>query len=145
MRILLLGSGGREHALAWAISASPLCDELISAPGNPGMAALGRCVPVDIMDNDAVVALAKAEKIDFVVVGPDNPLANGAVDALNAAGFKAFGPTKAAAQLEASKGFTKDLCAEYGIPTGRYRYYDGMLYLLAMLHCSGEFQIWSPK
>ena len=121
MRILLLGSGGREHALAWKIAASPLCAALISAPGNPGMAALGRCVPVDVMDNQAVVALAKAERIDFVVVGPDNPLANGVVDALEAAGIKAFGPSGAAAQLEASKGFTKDLCAEYGIPTGRYR------------------------
>jgi phosphoribosylamine--glycine ligase len=121
MRILLLGSGGREHALAWKISASPLCDELICAPGNPGMAAHGRCVSLDIMDNAAVVALARDERIDFVVVGPDNPLANGVVDALDAAGIKAFGPTKAAAQLEASKGFTKDLCAEAGIPTARYR------------------------
>jgi phosphoribosylamine--glycine ligase len=121
MRILLLGSGGREHALAWKISASPLCDELICAPGNPGMATLARCLPLDIMDNAAVVALAHDERIDFVVVGPDNPLANGVVDALDAAGIKAFGPTKAAAQLEASKGFTKDLCAEAGIPTARYR------------------------
>ena len=121
MRILLLGSGGREHALAWKIAASPLCEALICAPGNPGMAALGRCVPVDVMDNAAVVALARAERIDFVVVGPDNPLANGVVDALEEAGIAAFGPSKAAAQLEASKGFTKDLCAEYGIPTGRYR------------------------
>jgi phosphoribosylamine--glycine ligase len=121
MRILLLGSGGREHALAWKIAASPLCEALICAPGNPGMAALGRCVPVDVMDNAAVVALARAERIDFVVVGPDNPLANGVVDALEAAGIAAFGPSKAAAQLEASKGFTKDLCAEFGIPTGRYR------------------------
>ena len=87
MRILLLGSGGREHALAWAISASPLCDALICAPGNAGIAAVADCRPLDIMDNDAVVALAKAERIDFVVVGPDNPLANGVVDALNAAGF----------------------------------------------------------
>ncbi|MCC6919060.1 MAG: phosphoribosylamine--glycine ligase [Alphaproteobacteria bacterium] len=121
MRILLLGSGGREHALAWKIAASPLCDELICAPGNPGMADLARCVAVDILDNAAVVALARAEKIDFVVVGPDNPLANGVVDALAAAGIKAFGPTKAAAQLESSKGFTKDLCAAAGIPTARYR------------------------
>lgn len=121
MRILLLGSGGREHALAWAISASPLCDALICAPGNAGIAKVADCRPLDIMDNAAVVALAKAEAIDFVVVGPDNPLANGVVDALNAAGIKAFGPTQAAAQLEASKGFTKDLCAEFNIPTARYR------------------------
>jgi phosphoribosylamine--glycine ligase len=121
MRILLLGSGGREHALAWAIAASPLCDDLICAPGNPGMATLGRCVPVDILDNEAVVALARDEAIDFVVVGPDNPLANGVVDALSEAGIKAFGPTQAAAQLEASKGFTKDLCIGAGIPTAAYR------------------------
>ena len=94
MRILLLGSGGREHALAWAISASPLCDVLICAPGNPGMASVATCRPLDIMDNAAVVALAKAERIDFVVVGPDNPLANGVVDALTAAGIKAFGPPR---------------------------------------------------
>jgi phosphoribosylamine--glycine ligase len=121
MRILLLGSGGREHALAWAISASPLCDALICAPGNAGIAAVADCRPLDIMDNAAIVALAKSERIDFVVVGPDSPLANGAVDALNAAGVKAFGPNAAAAQLEASKGFTKDLCAEFNIPTARYR------------------------
>ena len=121
MRILLLGSGGREHALAWAISASPLCDELICAPGNAGIAAVAACRPLDIMDNDAVVAMARAERIDFAVVGPDNPLANGVVDALGAAGIKAFGPTRAAAQLESSKGFTKDLCAAHGIPTARYR------------------------
>ena len=121
MRILLLGSGGREHALAWAISASPLCDALTCAPGNAGIAQVADCRALDIMDNAAVVALAKAEQIDFVVVGPDNPLANGVVDALNAAGIKAFGPTQAAAQLEASKGFTKDLCAEFNIPTARYR------------------------
>ena len=121
MRILLLGSGGREHALAWAISASPLCDALICAPGNAGIASVADCRALDIMDNDAVVALARSERIDFVVVGPDNPLANGVVDALSAAGIKAFGPTQAAAKLEASKGFTKDLCAEFGIPTARYR------------------------
>ncbi len=121
MRILLLGSGGREHALAWKIAQSPLCDELISAPGNPGMAHHGTCVPCDIQNNDAVVALALGLKPDFVVVGPDNPLANGVVDALEGAGFKCFGPSKAAAQLEASKGFTKDLCAEANIPTARYR------------------------
>lgn len=124
MRILLLGSGGREHALAWKIAQSPLCETLICAPGNAGIAGVARCVGVDVMDNAAVVALAKAERIDFVVVGPDNPLANGVVDALNAAGIKAFGPSQAAAQLEASKGFTKDLCREAGIPTARYRRFD---------------------
>ncbi len=121
MRILLLGSGGREHALAWKIAQSPLCDALICAPGNAGIAEVAELKPVDLMDNEAVIALARAERIDFVIVGPDNPLANGVVDALEAAGFKAFGPSQAAAQLEASKGFTKDLCAEANIPTARYR------------------------
>ena len=99
MRILLIGSGGREHALAWAISASPLCDELICVPGNAGMRKIARCIDTNIMDNEGVVSLCDHLNIDFVVVGPDNPLANGIVDALNAAGIKAFGPTQAAARI----------------------------------------------
>ncbi len=120
MRVLLLGGGGREHALAWAIAKSPLVTKLVCAPGNAGIAAIAETRPVDVKDNAAVVALAKEAAADFVVVGPDDPLANGVVDALEAAGFLAFGPTKAAARLEWSKGFTKDLCREQGIPTARY-------------------------
>jgi phosphoribosylamine---glycine ligase len=120
MKILLLGSGGREHALAWKIAGSPLCDRLWCAPGNAGIAHEAECVPLDIADHDAVVAFCKANAVDFVVVGPDNPLVAGIVDDIEAAGFKTFGPTKAAARLEGSKGFTKDLCRAHGIPTAAY-------------------------
>jgi phosphoribosylamine---glycine ligase len=120
MNILLIGSGGREHALAWALAASPLTTQLVCAPGNGGMSAIARCMPVDAADVAAVVALARAEKSDFVVIGPEGPLVAGLADALAAAGIKHFGPSKAAAQLEGSKGFTKDLCREFGIPTGTY-------------------------
>jgi phosphoribosylamine--glycine ligase len=120
MKILLLGGGGREHALAWKIAASPLTTKLWCAPGNAGIAQEAECVPVDLTDHAAVVALCKRLAVDFVVVGPDNPLVAGIVDDLEAAGFRTFGPTKAAARLEGSKGFTKDLCRKYGIPTAAY-------------------------
>src|ERR1700744_5170794 len=121
MRVLVVGSGGREHALDWAIAASPLCDALFCAPGNPGIAQEATCVPIAATDIDGILAFAQKENIDFVVVGPEAPLVAGLVDRLEAAGIAAFGPTAAAAALEGSKGFTKDLCAKYGIPTGRYR------------------------
>src|SRR5205085_8097737 len=120
MNILLLGSGGREHALAWKVAASPLIDRLICAPGNAGIAQEAECVALDIADHKAVIALCRAQKIDFVVVGPEAPLVAGIVDDLEAAGFKTFGPSKAAAQLEGSKGFTKDLCKAHNIPTAAY-------------------------
>jgi phosphoribosylamine--glycine ligase len=120
MRILVVGSGGREHALCWSIAASPLCTKLFCAPGNAGIAAEAECVPVAAMDIAGIVALAKREKIDFAVIGPEDPLAAGIVDALAAAGIKTFGPDKAAARLEGSKGFMKDFCARYGIPTAAY-------------------------
>jgi phosphoribosylamine--glycine ligase len=121
MKILLLGSGGREHALAWKIAASPLMTKLWCAPGNAGIAREAECVPLDIADHAAVVAFCKANTVDFVVVGPEGPLVAGIVDDLEAAGFKTFGPLKKAAQLEGSKGFTKDLCRTYDIPTGGYQ------------------------
>ncbi len=121
MRILVVGSGGREHSLCWAISASPLCDKLFCAPGNPGIAALAECLPVGAEDIPGIVALAKREKIDFVVVGPEAPLVAGIVDRLAEAGIPAFGPMAAAAQLEGSKGFMKDFCARAGVPTAEYR------------------------
>lgn len=120
MRILVVGSGGREHALCWSIAASPLCTKLFCAPGNAGIAAEAECVPVAAMDLDGIVDLAKREKIDFVVVGPEDPLAAGLVDRLAAAGIKAFGPNAAAARLEGSKGFMKDFCARHGVPTAAY-------------------------
>lgn len=121
MRILLVGGGGREHALAWAIAASPLCTTLYCAPGNAGIAREATCVPIAAEDVDGLVTFAQDEAIDFVVVGPEAPLVAGLVDRLTEAGIKAFGPTAAAAALEGSKGFTKDLCAKYDIPTARYR------------------------
>ena len=117
MNILLLGSGGREHALAWKIAASPLVTKLWCAPGNAGIARDAECVALDIADHAAVIGFCRANKVDFVVVGPDAPIAAGIVDDLNAAGFKAFGPTKAAGQLESSKSFTKALCRANNIPT----------------------------
>jgi phosphoribosylamine---glycine ligase len=121
MNILLIGSGGREHALAWSLSASALCDRLFIAPGNPGTAKHGTNVVIDVADHRAVIDFCRTLGIDFVVVGPEAPLVAGLVDDLTAAGIKAFGPGKAAARLEGSKAFTKDLCAEFGIPTAAYR------------------------
>ena len=120
MNILLLGGGGREHALAWKIAASPLTTKLWCAPGNAGIAREAECLAVDLTDHAAVVALCRKLAADFVVVGPDNPLVAGIVDDIEAAGFRTFGPDKAAARLEGSKGFTKDLCRKYGIPTAAY-------------------------
>ena len=120
MRVLVVGSGGREHALCWAIAASPLCDELLCAPGNAGIADEAECVAVGVNDFDGLIALCAERAIDFVVVGPEAPLVAGLVDRLQAAGIKSFGPDAAAAAIEGSKGFTKDLCEKYGIPSGAY-------------------------
>ena len=119
MSILILGSGGREHALAWKIAASPLVERLYCAPGNAGIAREAECIALDHTDHAAVIEFCKSRMIDLVVVGPEAPLSAGIVDDLAAAGIKAFGPTKAAARLEASKGFTKDLCKANAIPTAR--------------------------
>jgi phosphoribosylamine--glycine ligase len=125
--ILLLGSGGREHALAWKLAQSPLCRRLLAAPGSPGIAAHAELVPeLDPLDPAAVVALARAEGVGLVVVGPEAPLAAGVADALRAAGIAVFGPSAAAARLEASKAFTKALCDEAGIPTAAYRRFDAL-------------------
>ena len=120
MNVLLIGSGGREHALAWAISASPLTKKFYCAPGNPGIAQVAELATIDTTNHGAVIEFCKASAINFVVVGPEAPLVAGLVDDLNAAGIKAFGPSKFAAQLEGSKGFTKDICANYNIPTAAY-------------------------
>lgn len=121
MKVLLIGSGGREHALAWKIAQSPLLDALYAAPGNPGIADHATLVELNVEDHAAVIAFAKEKAIDFVVIGPEAPLVAGLADDLRAAGIATFGPSKAAAQLEGSKGFTKDLCARYDIPTGAYQ------------------------
>ncbi len=120
MNILLLGSGGREHALAWKMAASPLIDRLFCAPGNAGIAREAECVALDIADHAAVIRFCRNNSIDLVVVGPETPLCAGIVDDLEAAGIKAFGPSRVAAQLEGSKGFTKDLCRANCIPTAAY-------------------------
>jgi phosphoribosylamine--glycine ligase len=120
MNILLLGSGGREDALAWRLRQSPSCDKLIAAPGNPGIARWADCFAIDPCDASAVVGLARANAIDLVVVGPEAPLVAGVADALRNAGVDVFGPNAAAAQLEGSKGFTKDLCRANAIPTADY-------------------------
>ena len=120
MNILLLGSGGREHALAWKIAASPLTERIFCAPGNAGIAREAEIVALDVADHEAVIAFCRAQKVGLVVVGPETPLCAGIVDDLTAAGMKAFGPSKAAARLEGSKGFTKDLCRANKIPTAAY-------------------------
>ena len=120
MRVLVVGGGGREHALCWTIAASPLVETLFCAPGNAGIAADAVCVPVAAEDLDGILDFARRQRIDFVVVGPEAPLVAGLVDRLEEAGIKAFGPTAAAARLEGSKAFTKELCARHGIPTASY-------------------------
>ncbi len=121
MRVLVVGSGGREHALAWAIGASPLVDRLYCAPGNAGIAEEAECVPIRATDIAALVGFCRRERVDFVVVGPEAPLGIGLADALEAEGIAAFGPSAAAAALETSKSFAKDLCARAGVPTAPYR------------------------
>jgi phosphoribosylamine---glycine ligase len=137
MNILILGSGGREHALAWKIAASPLTEKLYCAPGNAGIAREAICVALDLADHPAVIAFCRTNHIDFVVVGPEAPLCAGIVDDLEAAGIKAFGPSKTAARLEGSKGFTKDLCRDNGIPTAAYERFTAIAPAKAYLHARG--------
>lgn len=120
MNILILGGGGREHALAWAVKQNPKCDRLIVAPGNAGIAALADCADIDVLDGAAVLEFAAENAVDFVIVGPEAPLAAGVADALRAGGILTFGPSAAAAQLEASKAFTKELCDACGAPTAAW-------------------------
>ena len=120
MNILLIGSGGREHALSWKLAQSPRLGKLYAAPGNPGVAEHAQIVPLDLTDHAAVVTFCEAQRIGLVVVGPEAPLVDGLTDSLRAAGFSVFGPSRMAAQLEGSKGFTKDLCERAGIPTAGY-------------------------
>ena len=123
MNILILGSGGREHALAWAIMQNPKCDRLIVAPGNAGIAGIAECADLDILNGGAVAAFAGENAIDFVVVGPEAPLAAGVADRLRDAGLLVFGPSATAAKLEASKSFTKEICAAAGAPTAAYGHF----------------------
>ena len=120
MRVLVIGGGGREHALVWKLAASPRVEKIYCAPGNPGIAGLAECVDIDVNDNTALVTFAWERKIDLTVVGPEAPLANGVVDVFAAHGLKIFGPTQAAARIEGSKAFAKDIMRKYGIPTAGY-------------------------
>ena len=120
MKVLILGSGGREHALAWAVKRSTRVREVVCAPGNGGIAQIARCVPVDLKDLDAMVRLAEAEQPGLTIVGPELPLSLGIVDALKERGLRVFGPTRAAAMLETSKGFAKRFLQRHNIPTANY-------------------------
>jgi phosphoribosylamine--glycine ligase len=124
MNVLLIGSGGREHALAWKLAQSPLLGRLYAAPGNPGIEKHAFCVNLDIMDASAIIAFCRDHNVEFVVFGPEAPLVAGVGDRVREAGLLVFGPSQGAAQLEGSKGFTKDLCARFDIPTGAYRRFD---------------------
>src|SRR5947209_17459731 len=137
MNILLLGSGGREHALAWKIAASPLLTKLWCAPGNAGMAREAECVALDIADHAAVIDFCKGNDVELVVVGPETPLAAGIVDDLASANIKAFGPSKQASRLEGSKGFNTELSSEFGIPTGAYGRFSNASDALAYVRAKG--------
>jgi phosphoribosylamine--glycine ligase len=137
MRVLLIGSGGREHALAWKLVQSPMLTRLYCAPGNPGMARLSDCVALDVANHPAVIAFCTSHKIDLVVVGPEAPLVAGLVDDLSAEGILAFGPSRYAAQLEGSKGFTKDICRANNIPTAAYERFSELEPALGYLRAMG--------
>lgn len=123
MNILILGSGGREHSLAWAVKQNPKCDRLIVAPGNAGIAAIAECADINILDGGAVATFAEENAVDFVIIGPEAPLAAGVADRLRSAGLLVFGPSQKAAQLEASKSFTKAICDAAGAPTAAYAHF----------------------
>ncbi len=137
MHVLLIGSGGREHSLAWKLAQSELMTKLYAAPGNPGIADLGECVSIDVSDHDAVIAFCADHAIDLVVVGPEAPLVDGIADSLRKSGMRVFGPSRAAAQLEGSKGFTKDLCARMNIPTGAYQRFNNAPKAKAYIRAQG--------
>ena len=137
MNILILGSGGREHSLAWAVQQNPKCDRLIVAPGNAGIAQIAECAPLDILDGDAIAAFASEEAIDLVIIGPEAPLEAGVSDRLRAAGLTVFGPSQAAAQLESSKSFTKSICDAAHAPTAAWAEFTDATAALAYLEKTG--------
>ncbi|MBL1434927.1 MAG: phosphoribosylamine--glycine ligase [Rhodobacteraceae bacterium] len=137
MKILILGGGGREHALAWAISQNPKCTALLCAPGNAGIADVAECIALDIEDGAAVAAFATAQKVDFVVIGPEGPLAVGVADAVRGAGIICFGPGADAAHLESSKSFTKEICAACGAPTADSAFFTDLEKARAHINATG--------
>ena len=141
MKLLVVGGGGREHAIVKKLKESDLCSEILCAPGNGGIAADARCVPVAATDIDGQVELAKKEKVDYVVVAPDDPLALGLVDRLAEAGIPAFGPSAAAARIEASKVFSKNLMKKYGIPTAEYEVFDEPAKALDYIRAKGKYPV----
>jgi phosphoribosylamine---glycine ligase len=137
MNVLVIGSGGREHALCWKLAASALLSHLYCAPGNPGIAQVATCVALDPLQFDTVIDFCRAHAIDLIVIGPEAPLVAGLADALNAAGLRCLGPSAYAAQLEGSKGFTKDICQRYAIPTAAYARFDKAADAKAYIHQKG--------
>ena len=137
MNILILGSGGREHSLAWAIKQNPKCDNIFVAPGNAGIAQIAKCISVDILNATHVVNTVREYNIDFVLIGPEAPLAAGVSDVLKKEGILTFGPSKASSQLETSKKFTKEICDASGAPTAEYRSFDSLEPALTYLETKG--------
>ncbi|MGB5863657.1 MAG: phosphoribosylamine--glycine ligase [Sulfitobacter sp.] len=137
MNILILGSGGREHSLAWAVLQNPKCDKLIVAPGNAGIAQIADCASIDINDGGTVMQFVERNNVDFVIVGPEAPLANGVTDRLREAGVLVFGPSQAAAELEASKAFTKEICAACNAPTAAYGHFTDAAAAKAYVQAQG--------
>ncbi len=141
MKVLVIGSGGREHTIVWKLKQSPKVDKIYCAPGNGGISALAECVPIPVMDFEALVAFAKENQIDLTVVAPDDPLAAGAVDAFESVGLRAFGPNKAAAIIEGSKAFSKDLMKKYGIPTADYETFDNSADAIAYIKARNQLPV----
>ena len=137
MKVLVVGGGGREHAICWKLAQSPRVTELYCAPGNGGISQIATCVPISATDVEGMVKWAKENAMDFVMVAPDDPLALGMVDALEAAGIRAFGPRKNAAIIEASKAFSKELMKKYGIPTAKYETFTDEAAALAYIEAEG--------
>ncbi len=141
MKVLVIGSGGREHTIVWKLNQSPKVTKLYCAPGNGGISQLAECVPIKVMEFDKLVAFAKENQIDMTVVAPDDPLAAGAVDAFEAAGLKAFGPNKAAAIIEGSKAFSKNLMKKYNIPTADYEVFENSADAIEYIKAQGKFPV----
>ncbi len=141
MKVLVVGGGGREHAIIWKLSQSDKVSKIYCAPGNGGISELAECVPIGVMEFDKLTEFAKSNNIDLTVVAPDDPLAAGAVDAFEAAGLKAFGPNKAAAIIEGSKAFSKDLMKKYGIPTAAYEVFDNSTDAVEYIKAQDKFPI----
>lgn len=141
MKVLVIGGGGREHAIIWKLKQSPKVDKIYCAPGNGGISELAECVPIPVMDFEKLIAFAKKEGIGLTVVAPDDPLAAGAVDAFEAAGLRAFGPNKAAAVIEGSKAFSKDLMKKYHIPTAAYEVFDNSGDAISYIRAQDQFPV----